>query len=613
MTTTLTSKKILCALGLAALLLGAAGKVNAQTTLTFSGTNLTNWFAANAWDGSQTWTTNNGASFTNSAASTATLTDNTNVASLSKDGSGNLAIASNTTAQRTFTFSGGNINGQISINDYVNLQGNYTKVGGNTLLHTGSNKTAYSGIATVNGGVLRYDASPQLGTSSNFVVNNTGELNLWMNSSVSMGAVTVNTGGIFRIGREGRDNDVQPTITSLSGTGGTITTWQTQFNPRVRTLTVNQSTDTVYGGQLTGTVGSGSTLSTLALTKQGAGILTLTGNNTYIGATTISGAGGIQLGNGGTTGRLSASSAITNNAILRFNRSNAMTQGTDFSTAGIGGSGQIQQNGTGTVTFNAVNSYTGATTVNAGTLLVSAGSINSTSSITVNDTATFSYSSSTGLNRNVTLNTGGTFVHNGSSNYTGTLTWNGGTLAGTNFSGVSLNVGANKTLSPGNSPGTMTSGNQTWADGGNYNLQIFDLSLAAGTGFDTIAITGTLDLTGLSAGGFNINMWSLSSIGPDVNGDALNFNNLAVGSWQILSTTGGITGFDAANFTINVGANNGTGGFSNALGGGTFSIAESGGSLFLEFTPIPEPSTSALLLAGGGAFLYFRNRKTRAA
>jgi len=155
----------------------------------------------------------------------------------------------------------------------------------------------------------------------------------------------------------------------------------------------------------------------------------------------------------------------------------------------------------------------------------------------------------------------------------------------------------------------MATASQTWTNGGNYNLQIFDVDLAAGTGFDTIEITGTLDLTGLTAGGFDINLWSLSAIGPDVNGDALNFNNLAAGSWQILSTTGGITGFDAANFAVNVGAINGTGGFSNALGGGTFSVAQSGNNLLLEFTPIPEPSTWALITIGLCAVTWLRRRK----
>src|SRR5207248_1201842 len=46
-----------------------------------------------------------------------------------------------------------------------------------------------------------------------------------------------------------------------------------------------------------------------ALLKDGVGTLVLSGANTYTGGTTIS-AGTLQLGNGGTTGKLSTSSAI---------------------------------------------------------------------------------------------------------------------------------------------------------------------------------------------------------------------------------------------------------------------------------------------------------------
>ncbi|MFG6490639.1 autotransporter-associated beta strand repeat-containing protein, partial [Roseateles sp. BYS78W] len=59
-----------------------------------------------------------------------------------------------------------------------------------------------------------------------------------------------------------------------------------------------------------------------SLTKSGTGTLTLTGANTY-GTTTIS-TGTLQVGNGGTTGTL-GSGAVTDNAALVFDRSNAFT------------------------------------------------------------------------------------------------------------------------------------------------------------------------------------------------------------------------------------------------------------------------------------------------
>ncbi|MEI6033869.1 MAG: autotransporter-associated beta strand repeat-containing protein [Verrucomicrobiae bacterium] len=114
-----------------------------------------------------------------------------------------------------------------------------------------------------------------------------------------------------------------------------------------------------------------------AFTKSGLGTLTLSGTNAYTGTTTVLG-GLLSLGNGSATGTLSPTGAIfLNNGSLVINHSNQMAQGTDFSSAAITGSGSIFQIGTGTLTLNAANTYTGNTTIgasggaNVGTLSVS--------------------------------------------------------------------------------------------------------------------------------------------------------------------------------------------------------------------------------------------------
>jgi autotransporter-associated beta strand protein len=149
------------------------------------------------------------------------------------------------------------------------------------------------------------------------------------------------------------------------------------------TVTFEDGTVTLTGGQLnlTGAVhsiaaNSGVTATidsviggTDGLSKEGAGTLVLTASEAYSGATSIN-SGTLQLGNGGTTGALPAASAITVNDRLTFNRSNAVTQGVDFGGAPIAGTGGLTQSGSGTLTLNAANTFSGTTRAGLGTLLL---------------------------------------------------------------------------------------------------------------------------------------------------------------------------------------------------------------------------------------------------
>ena len=102
----------------------------------------------------------------------------------------------------------------------------------------------------------------------------------------------------------------------------------------------------------------------------GTGTLILSGANTYSLGTTINPGATLQLGNGGGTGSLSTSGAIVNDGTLRFNRTNALVQGTHFSSAPITGSGSVVQDGEGTTTLTAANTYSGPTIVNNGALFI---------------------------------------------------------------------------------------------------------------------------------------------------------------------------------------------------------------------------------------------------
>ena len=129
------------------------------------------------------------------------------------------------------------------------------------------------------------------------------------------------------------------------------------------------------------------------------GTVILSGNNTYAGNTIIN-AGTVQIGSGGASGSLSATSAITDNGTLTFDTSSAQTQGTDFGSAGITGGGSVTQAGSGALVLNAAETYTGATKINAGGTLqlgsggtgLAGGSLSTNSAITDNGNLTFNRS-----------------------------------------------------------------------------------------------------------------------------------------------------------------------------------------------------------------------------
>ncbi|MFM9024420.1 MAG: beta strand repeat-containing protein, partial [Planctomycetaceae bacterium] len=417
--------------------------------------------------------------------------------------------------------------------------------------------TAVSGMSNLANGVFRVVALTSSAGSNNR--DSMGIDNFWI-STLNSGTASAQL-GISSAGAATYSGNV-----SVSGTAE---------------LTAVSGGTATFSGIISGSSG--------AISKTGAGTVVLSGLNTYGGGVNVS-AGTLM----GTTDSLKG--PIANSAALVFDQA---TTGT-FSGV-VSGTGSFATIGTGTVALTSPQSFTGPTTVSAGALALS-GSASLASSL-------------------ITLASGGVLDVNQRTN--GMTLGSGQTLAGTGSASGLIVVGNNATVSPGNSPGTLNAGSMEFAAGGNYNWQVYDLNGPAGTGWDFISGTGSLDITAGTGAGqrFNINLWSLSGISPDVSGTVANFNKSYDYRWKLAEFAGGITGFSAEEFLVKVAAANGTGGFANDITidgvDGTFSVAQCGGSfgtvnqLYIVYAAAPEPST--LMLAGLGlAAAGWATRRRRA-
>ena len=304
--------------------------------------------------------------------------------------------------------------------------------------------------------------------------------------------------------------------------------------------------DTVLPGSINVTAGgytfsgSGKISGGTALTKSGAGTLTLTGtggddfsggiivasgggtvvlaqeNSAISGGTSIGTGATVQVGNNDANGAL-PSGSVVNDGALNFNRTDTAL----IVANAISGSGSVSYLGSGTVTLTGANIYSGSTVVDSGTLAL-AGGASANSAVVLSDTAgaTLSVLSSSTIG---SLSGGG--ASGGNLALTGTLTA-GADNTSTTFAGNSSGAG-----------GLTKTGNGTLTLAGTNNYTGIT-TVSAGT----LAVAGSGSISNVAAAriGSSAGNTAILNVGGDIT-----VNTMAIGGGGNTTDMGGGTGAGA--------------------------------------------------------------------
>lgn len=309
-----------------------------------------------------------------------------------------------------------------------------TLTGDNGLLITTNDLKDFAGTVRVTGGT---GFALRLG-------------NTFVDTSMQNAALHLDTAGSLTR-QNGTNATIITNIGTLSGVAGTSVGGSTAGSGVFVYSVGGRNEDSTFAG----VIANGGTAT--GLTKVGTGTLTLSGNNTYTGATAIED-GKLAIGAGGTTGTLGTGQVtLSGTAQLEFNRSDTLAVANT-----ITGTGTVVKNGAGILALSGDNTYFGDTILNAGTLVLS----------------------------NTT----------GSATSSGVVEVNAGALGGTGTASGPVNIDSGAAVRPGNvtasltEVGTLTTGDLTLAGGSTLFVEFESVS-----SYDTI-VAGALATSGASAG-----------------------------------------------------------------------------------------------------------------
>ncbi len=322
---------------------------------------------------------------------------------------------------------------QGTLDNNVTGEGQIVKSGSDELIVTGDN--TYSGGTTISGGTLTADHADSLGSGDidNSGVLKVGEGDLENTLSGSGSLVKTGTGELTLSG----GNDYSGGTTII---GGTLTA--DHADSLGTGAVANSGVLQVGEGELENTLsGSGS------LVKTGTGELTLSGDNSYSGGTTIIG-GTLTADHADSLG----TGAVANSGVLQVGEGELENT--------LSGSGSLVKTGTGELTLSGDNSYSGDTTIADGTLI--AANVNALGSGNIDNSGT------------LMLDANGAFE----------------------LANITTHTGATTALAAGS---TLDAGQLTQEDGSTLSIDLGAATDDAVITADSVTLGGTLNVTGIGS------------------------------------------------------------------------------------------------------------------
>ena len=470
--------------------------------------------------------------------------------------------------------------------------GGFTKLGAGTMELTGVN--TYTGDTTISAGTLEIGGAGQLGSGSyagaisnsgifeynssaaqtlsgvisgagSVLKDNTGTLTLTANNNFS-GGTTVD-GGTLQLTVDGRIGNGGLTVNN----GGTFSIANDDFNSLGGAITVNE------GGTLS-TDSTGNNAHNIGAITLNGGTLTSSGNtwsqgnwifngDVTVGGSALSTISGLAVGSQPSGGTFNVDDSVAGAS-------------TDLLVSADITLGSLTKTGTGTMELTGANTYSGTTTVSAGTLALNGAADNSRIAGDAN-TATFDVTISGGTLRNdaneqiadtasITMSSGA-YSLNGATETIDGFTNSGGTFT----TGTGTLIGLGNTI-------TWSGGTNTINDGGTVQDQHFDVS----GGTNTVEGGTTGGTLRVQSGGTGFEFTGTGTPNVTLNSDATNAGRMLLeGNLTVADTITGTA-------TISNGGAAANSGFIDMNGGTrTFTVNDA--------TPDIDLEISALITNGG--------------